>query len=203
MLKRGYTLYRVVKTDKERYGPYMRRIMLLVTVALAMAAMMAISAGSTFASHNAGHNPGGGGGGGGSLPAGCTRDGSQVTCVTERVFTEEETRQLSQRTEFRESPGVAPCMVGQSGRVGTQQGIETDEVLITTFGVFEVTFRETTTTVFQGNVGGQIVSGPTTETVKTGEELLSTFEEEEVVGTTFTATGKCKNVSGPQPQARG
>jgi hypothetical protein len=179
-----------------------KRIGILLTLSAVMAAMVALSAASAFASHNAGHNPGGGGGG--NLPAGCTRGaGGTVTCVETMQRTFEETEELGTRTEFRESPAVAPCTVGQSGRVGTQQGIETQEVLITEFGVFEVVEEDVTTTVFQGNVGGQIISGPTTVTTEISRTLLREFEEEEVVGTTFTATGKCKNIPGPQPQARG
>jgi hypothetical protein len=120
--------------------------------------------------------------------------------------------------------------VGNSDRVGTAEGIATDEVLVTTTETFEVLLRDeflvtleeeilvTTITVtkevFRGGEPNpkQLISTVTGQTQiqevlqKTEEvstELISTDVQREVVGTTFTATGKCKNVSGPQPQTRG
>ena len=184
--------------EKRGTNAVVRRFILLVVVAMVATIITAVP---SFATHQPGHNPGGGGGG--TLPEGCTRDGGQVTCVEEGTSTETEERVLSETTELRESPAVAPCQVGQSNRTGIQRGIQTQEVLVTTIGIFEVTYEETTTTVFQGNVGGQIVSGPTTERgEKISEEQVDTRVEEEVVDTTFTPTGPCRNIPGPQnPQA--
>jgi len=92
--------------------------------------------------------------------------------------------------------------VGNSGRVGTAEGVATDEVLVTTTDEVLVTTTDevlvttetTTTKVFGGRgITGTLLS-TTSNTVETGRE---------VVDTTFTPTGKCKNVSGPQPQSRG
>ena len=47
------------------------------------------------------------------------------------------------------------------------------------------------------------VSKELVDTTEVSRELVKTDVQREVVGTTFTPTGKCKNVSGPQPQTRG
>jgi hypothetical protein len=150
-----------------------------------------------------------------------------VTEFAERTVTEDV---VTTATEFVERPTTGPCQVGNSDRVGTAEGIATDEVLVTTTEMFEVLLRDeflvtledeilvTTITVtkevFRGGEPNpkQLISTVTgqpqiqevlqkTEEVST--ELISTDVQREVVGTTFTATGKCKNVSGPQPQTRG
>lgn len=87
-----------------------------------------------------------------------------------------------------------------------------DEILVTT---------TVTTVVTQGN-GGKVLDTVTGEpqvqevlqnttqvsmelkkTEEVSREVLSTDVQREVADTTFSATGKCKNVSGPQPQTRG
>ena len=174
----------------------------------------------------------------------CTKPGTPrpglVTCVTTTVteetrlvertvteFVERTVREdvVTTATEFVERPTTGPCQVGQSDRVGTAEGIATDEVLVTTTKTFEVLLRDeflvtledeilvTTTTVtteVRRGVGGPLQRGTEKEvdealqnTEEVGRELVNTDVQREVVGTTFTATGKCKNVSGPQPQARG
>jgi hypothetical protein len=124
-----------------------------------------------------------------------------------------------QTTEFVERPTTGPCTVGNSGRVGTAQGVATDEVLVTTTDEILVTTTDevlvtttdevlvttdtTTTEVFGGRgITGTLLS-TTSNTVETGREVVDTQVTSEVVDTTFTPTGKCKNVSGPQPQSRG
>lgn len=187
----------------------------------------------------------------------CSKPGTpkpgQVTCVTTTVtegtkFVERTVTEFAERTvtedvvttatEFVERPTTGPCQVGNSGRVGTAEGIATDEVLVTTTETFEVVLRDevlvtlqdeilvTTTTVTtvitQGSAGGKVLSTVTGQpqvkevlqnttevgrvlqgTTEVSRKLVNTDVQREVVGTTFTATGKCKNVSGPQPQARG
>ena len=157
-----------------------------------MAAMMALSAGSAFADHNPNHNPGGG-----TLPAGCTFTGGGGTtiCVTKTVDQTTEFEITDQTTEFVERPTTGPCTVGNSGRVGTAEGVATDEVLVTT--------ETTTTEVFEGRGNTGTLLSTTSNTVETGREVVDTQVTRDVVDTTFTQTGKCKNVSGPQPQASG
>jgi hypothetical protein len=216
---------------------------LLLTVGVVAAAMVVLGGGAAFA----------------ASVTECTKPGTpkpgQVTCVTttatgETKFVERTVTEFAERTvteavvttvtEFVESPTTGPCQVGQSDRVGTAEGIATDEVLVTTTETFEVLLRDeflvtledeilvTTTTVtkevFRGGepnpkqlistVTGQPqiqevlqkteeVSRELQKTEEVSRELISTDVQREVVGTTFTATGKCKNVSGPQPQTRG
>ena len=185
----------------------------------------------------------------------CTRPGTPgpglVTCVTTTVteetrFVERTVTEFAERTvtedvvttatEFVERPTTGPCQVGNSDRVGTAEGIATDEVLLTTTETFEVLLRDeflvtledeilvTTTTVtteVRRGVGGPLQSTGTEKevdealqnteevgrklvnTTEVGRELVNTDVQREVVDTTFTATGKCKNVPGPQPQTRG
>ena len=136
---------------------------------------------------------------------------------------------MTQATEFVERPTTGPCTVGRSGRVGTAEGVATDEVLVTTTQTFLVTTTQTflvttqttTTQVFEGRGNTGTLLSTTSNTVETGRTLLntdvqralqstnvqralqSTDVDREVVDTVFTPTGKCKNVPGPQPQARG
>jgi hypothetical protein len=221
----------------------MRRIILLLTVGAVAAAMMAISAGVAFAAN--------------SVDKQCTKPGTpkpgQVTCVTKTVteenkFVERTATEFAERTvkedvvstatEFVERPTTGPCQVGNSGRVGTAEGVATDEFLVTTTKTFDVVLRDeflvtledeflvTTTTVttevFQGSSGGKLLSTVTdppkvdeklvetkevsrklVETTEVSRKLVSTDVQREEVGTTFTQTGKCKNVPGPRPQAQG
>ncbi len=220
----------------------MRRIVLLLTAGVVAAAMVVLGGGSALA----------------ASAMQCTKnlDGpGTLTCVTttvteetkfvERTVTEFAERTVTQdvvttATEFVERPTTGPCQVGNSDRVGTAEGIATDEVLVTTTKTFEVVLRDeflvtledeilvTTTTVtkevFRGGeadpkkllstVTGQPqvkealqnteeVGRKLVDTTEVSRELISTDVQRQVVGTTFTATGKCKNVSGPQPQTRG
>ena len=145
-----------------------------------------------------------------------------VTEFVERTVTEDV---VTTATEFVERATTGPCQVGNSGRVSTAEGIATDEVLVTTTETFEVVLRDeflviledeilvttTVTTEVRRGVSGPLQSTGTEKevdetlqnTTEVGRELVNTDVQREVVGTTFTATGKCKNVSGPQPQTRG
>ena len=220
----------------------MRRIVLLLTMGVVAAAMVVLGGGTAFA----------------ASVTQCTKnvDGpGTLTCVTTAVteetkFVERTATEFAERTvnedvvttatEFVERPTTGPCQVGNSDRVGTAEGIATDEVLVTTTDTFEVVLRDeflvtlqdeilvTTTTVtkevFRGGEPNpkQLISTATGQpvvkevlqtttelsrelqnTTELSRELVNTDVQREVVDTTFTATGKCKNVSGPQPQARG
>ena len=218
----------------------MRRIVLLLTVGSVAAAMVVLGGGAALA----------------APVTECTRPGTPgpglVTCVTTTVteetkFVERTVTEFAERTvtedvvttatEFVERPTTGPCEVGNSDRVGTAEGIATDEVFVTTTETFEVLLRDeflvtledeipvTTTTVvteIRRGVGGPLQPGGATEkdvdealqnttevgrelvdTTEVGRELVDTDVQREVVGTTFNATGKCKNVPGPQPQTRG
>ncbi len=220
----------------------MRRIILLLTMAAVAAAMVVLSGGAAFA----------------DSVTRCTKnvDGpGTLTCVTttvteetkfvERTETEFVERTVTEdvvttATKFVERPTTGPCQVGNSDRVGTAEGIATDEILVTTTKTFEVVLQDeflvtledeilvTTTTVtkevFRGGepnpkqllstVTGQpqvneVLQGTTEisrelqNTTEVSRKLVNTKVEEVVVGTTFTPTGKCKNLPGPQPQTRG
>ncbi len=220
----------------------MRRIVLLLTAGAVAAAMVVLGGAAAFA----------------DSVTQCTKnlDGpGTLTCVTTTVteetkFVERTVTEFAERTvtedvvttatEFVERPTTGPCQVGNSDRVGTAEGIATDEVLVTTTETFEVVLRDeflvtledeilvTTTTVtkevFRGGepnpkqliskVTGQPqvqevvqktteVSRELVDTTEVSRELVSTDVQREVVGTTFTATGKCKNIPGPQLQTRG
>lgn len=139
------------------------------------------------------------------------------------------------------TPTSGPCTVGNSGRVGTAEGISTQELAVTSTQalavtstqLFEVTstqkFEVTTVTVkteiFNGRntnrapessvtappvvtktpTGAPVVTetpvgDPIVDKTPTGDPVI---HKTPVGDPVFTATGKCKNVSGPQPQARG
>lgn len=217
----------------------MRRIVSLLTVGAVAAAMVALGGAAALA----------------APVTECTRPGTPgpglVTCVTTNVteatkFVERTVTQFAERTvredvvttatEFVERPTTGPCQVGNSGRVGTAEGIATDKVLVTTTKTFEVVLRDeflvtledeilvtttTVTTVVRRGVTGPVITTETdkevnealqnttevdrelVDTTEVDRELVNTDVQRKVVGTTFTPTGKCKNVPGPQPQTRG
>jgi hypothetical protein len=200
----------------------MRRIMLLGTVALVMAAMMAIGAGTAFAQTT-------------TTGPNCTDQGTGnnkvETCITTTTTktTSTETKTVAGQpivinlaNTSMDTPAVGPCEVGNSGRVGTAEGISTQEfenistqqTEITVTNTFETTTTTTTTTVTtkvkgKTNITENTVTSPpvklptgttTSDPVAVGEAVLTSPP---IGGPVFTATGKCKNVSGPQPQARG
>ena len=200
----------------------MRRIMLLGTVALVMAAMMAISAGTAFAQTTT------------TGPVCGPKAEGVTTCVTTTTVTKEttETEKIAGPpivTEldptFVPTPTTGPCMVGNSGRVGTAEGISTQEfenistqqTEITVTNTFETTTTSVKTETFQGNPNPKKMPLSSNTVNLTPVKLPTGTEASEPVpvGTVvenpptpigdpvFTATGKCKNVSGPQPQARG
>ena len=215
----------------------MRRVFMLL--AAAMAAMMVIGVGTAFASHNPGHNPGGGGGGqlpeGCTFAPGA--GGGTTTCVTKTVdqttefvvtdqttefvvtdqttvfeVTDETTEFVvtDETAEFVERPTTGPCTVGKSGRVGTAEGVATDEVLVTitdevlvttvdevlvtttdevlvtTTDEVLVTTETTTTKVFEGRGDTGTLVDTTSSTVETGREVVDTEVTREVVDTEIT-----------------
>ena len=223
--------------------------MLLVTVALAMAAMMAIGAGTAFAQTTTT----------GPVCA-FVKDTGKTTCVTTTTTKETTTETTNLPNEFVETnlpnetvvtnlpnefvetnlpnefvrtPTSGPCTVGNSGRVGTAEGISTQELAVTSTQalavtstqVFKVTstqaFKVTSTQTFEVTtvtVKTEIFNGNTTKqpnpknpesSVTSPPVVTKTPTGAPVVTKTpvgdpvFTATGKCKNVSGPQPQVRG
>ena len=100
-------------------------------------------------------------------------------------------------TEVRESPGVAPCNVGNSSRVGTQEGITTQEIRTTsTQEVLVTTTTVTTDTYIHGSnyLLSSVTSPPTVVKENVGNPVVTT----EVVSESFEPTGQCKNVPGRQ-----
>jgi hypothetical protein len=189
----------------------------------AMAAMMAIGAGTAFAQTTT------------TGPVCNTTVGmgndAVTTCITTTTTktTSTETNKvagppivINLGNTSMETPAVVPCEVGNSGRVGTAEGISTQEFRnistqqteITVTNTFETTTTTTTTTVTSGKGKKQetttntVTSPPvktltrttTSDPVAVGDAVLTSTKIGDPV---FTATGKCKNVSGPQPQARG
>jgi len=197
----------------------MRRIMLLGTVALVMAAMMAISAGTAFAQTTT------------TGPVCGPVVQGVITCVTTTTTktTSTETTTvagppivINLGNTSMETPAVVPCEVGNSGRVGTAEGtstqefenISTQQTEVTVTSTFETTTTSVKTETFRGNTKKEpetsntvtsppvkVLTGTTTsDPVAVGDAVLTSTPIGDPV---FTATGKCKNVSGPQPQARG
>jgi len=198
----------------------MRRVFMLLTVA--MAAMMAIGAGTAFAQTTT------------TGPV-CNTVGkgkdAVTTCVTTTTTktTSTETNKVAgppividlDNTSV-ETPAVVPCEVGNSGRVGTAEGtstqefenISTQQTEVTVTRTFETTTTTTTTEVTTGQGSNRrttttsatsppvtTLTGTTTsDPMAVGEAALASTPIGDPV---FTATGKCKNVPGPQPQARG
>jgi hypothetical protein len=193
---------------------------MLLTVA--MAAMMAIGAGTAFAQTT-------------TTGPDCTVQGNGQNRV-ETCITTTTTKTTSTETTtvagppivinlddtFVPTPAVGPCEVGNSGRVGTAEGISTQEfenistqqTEITVTNTFETTTTTTTTEVTRGKgkdketTTTSVTSPPvttltgttTSDPVAVGDPVVTSTPIGDPV---FTATGKCKNVSGPQPQARG
>lgn len=132
------------------------------------------------------------------MPNGCgfIFGSNQTVCPT--VTTIQTTENVvTTATEFVERSTTGPCQVGNSDRVGTAEGIATDEILTTTTQTFLITTQRTTTQVFNGfgRVGTPVT---TVKDVELSRVLADTQVTEEIVDTTFVVTGKCKNVSGPQ-----
>jgi len=100
----------------------------------------------------------------------CTFAGGRTTCVQEisRNCTTETTR----------TPTSQSCEVGNSGRRGTQQGN-----VVTTTRVCTITER---TTVFRGRSEQQ------------ESQTTATRTERTVISSQFEATGRCRNIPGPQ-----
>ena len=199
----------------------MKRVFVLL--AAAMGAMMAISAGTALA-----QTP--------MTDTVCTNNGLKGVNKVETCVTTTTTKTTSTET-FKvagdpivinlgntsvDTPTTGPCQVGNSGRVGTAEGISTQEfenistqqTEITVTNTFETTTTTTTTRITRGTGGNATTTETTTPPVTTKVPTGTTFSDPVAVGEAvltstevgdpvFTATGKCKNVSGPQPQARG
>ncbi len=193
--------------------------MLLGTVALVMAAMMAIGAGTAFAQTTT------------TGPVCGPAVQGVITCVTTTTTktTSTETTTVAGSpivinlgNTFVPTPAVVPCEVGNSGRVGTAEGtstqkfenISTQQTEVTVTNTFETTTTSVKTETFRGNTkkepetSNTVTSPPvkvltdttTSDPMAVGEATLASTPTGDPV---FTATGKCKNVPGPQPQARG
>jgi hypothetical protein len=196
----------------------MRRIMLLGTAALAMAAMMAIGAGTAFAQTTT------------TGPVCSPKVQGTTTCVTTTTTKETTTEPtkiagspivINLGNTFVPTPTRGPCEVGNSGRVGTAEGtstqkfenISTQQTEITVTNTFETTTTSVKTETFRGNTKDpetsetvtsppvKVLTGTTTsDPIAVGDAVVTSTKIGDPV---FTATGKCKNVPGPQPQARG
>jgi len=120
---------------------------------------------------------------------------------------------------FANTPTTGPCEVGNSGRVGTAEGISTQESTNVSTQPTEITVTQPTETTtisvktetFQGNKKGDPLTSETvtssvtipkgapssSDPVAVGDaELIST----PIGNPVFTATGRCQNVPGPQNQ---
>jgi hypothetical protein len=120
---------------------------------------------------------------------------------------------------FEKKLTTGPCEVGNSNRVGTAEGISTQEfenistqqTKITVTKTFETTTITTKTETFQGNntnprnrtssntvtsTGGEVLTGTTmSNPVPVGDPVETSKPIGEPV---FTPTGRCENVPGPQ-----
>lgn len=141
--------------------------LLLTVAAIASLMLLMISAGSASA------NPGGG-----QLPAGCTLVQGKTTCVTSTVYTVEENRLQSSTTEERTRQETQLCQRGSSSQTGTQTVTYTDTYQIDTYGVYDITYTTTTTTVYQGHPqAGNVISSESSVPVEIGQTLLRTYDE--------------------------
>ncbi len=193
--------------------------MLLGTVALVMAAMMAIGAGTAFAQTTT------------TGPVCGPKVQGVITCVTTTTVTTETTETttvagppivINLGNTSVSTPTSGPCTVGNSDRVGTAEGtstqefenISTQQTEITVTNTFETTTTSVKTETFRGKTNKdpetsntvtsppvKVLTGTTTsDPVAVGDPVVTSTPIGDPV---FTATGKCKNVSGPQPQVRG
>jgi len=200
------------------YDSMKKRIVLLLTVTAVMMAMVALSVGTAFAQTTT------------TGPV-CEKVGSVITCVTTTTVTTETTETTTVAgppivtnldNTFVATPTTGPCTVGNSGRAGTAEGISTQEfenistqqTEITVTNTFETTTTSVKTETFKGNTKKDPETSETVTSPPVKVLTGTTTSDPEAVGDpvmtstpigdpVFTATGKCKNVSGPQPQARG
>jgi hypothetical protein len=195
-----------------------KRIVLLLTVTAVMMAMVALSVGTAFAQTTT------------TGPVCGPKVQGEITCVTTTTTKETTTGTtkiagppivINLPNTSVSTPTGGPCEVGNSGRVGTAEGtstqefenISTQQTEITVTNTFETTTTSVKTETFTGNTKKpetsetvtsppvKVLTGTTTSdpvAVGTAEEISTPIGDP-----VFTATGKCKNVSGPQPQARG
>jgi hypothetical protein len=149
-----------------------------------------------------------------------------ITCVTTTTNTETTTETTTIAgppivtnldNTFEDTITTGPCEVGNSNRVGTAEGISTQEfenistqqTEITVTNTFETTTTTVKTETFRGNTNGTpltsttVTSPPvkvltkttTSDPVRVGDpkETSTPIGEPE-----FTPTGRCENVAGPQ-----
>jgi hypothetical protein len=196
-----------------------KRIVLLLTVTAVMMTMVALSVGTAFAQTTT------------TGPVCGPKVQGETTCVTTTTTKETTTETttvagppivINLGNTSVSTPAVGPCEVGNSGRVGTAEGtstqefenISTQQTEITVTNTFETTTTSVKTETFTGNTNKdpktsetvtsppvKVLTGTTTsDPVAVGDPVVTSTPIGDPV---FTATGKCKNVSGPQPQARG
>lgn len=193
-----------------------KRIVLLLTVTAVMMAMVALSVGTAFAQTTT------------TGPVCGPKVDGVITCVTTTTVTTETTETtkiagppivINLGNTSVSTPAVGPCEVGNSGRVGTAEGtstqefenISTQQTEITVTNTFETTTTSVKTETFRGNTKKpetsntvtsppvKVLTGTTTsDPVAVGDPVVTSTPIGDPV---FTATGKCKNVSGPQPQS--
>ncbi len=198
----------------------MKRILLVLGVAAVMVALAALGAGTAFAQTTT------------TGPVCSPKVKGVITCVTTTTVktTSTETTKIAGPpivtnldNTFVATPTTGPCTVGNSGRAGTTEGISTQEFKntttqqteITIINTFETTTISVKTETFMGNTDkppattNTVTSPPvktptgttTSKPVPVGPVVNN--PPTEIGDPVFTATGKCKNVSGPQPQVRG
>jgi len=197
----------------------MKRIALLFTLATVVATMVAVGASLSALAQTTTTGPV------------CNTTGQGVNKVQTCITTETTKTTSTEKTTVAglpivtnlpntsvDTPTTGPCEVGNSNRVGTAEGISTQEFKnistqqteVTITNTFETTTTKTTTTVTRGTGGNTQPPQTTTVTSPPVKVLTGTTKSDPIaVGTAevistkigdpvFTATGKCKNVSGPQ-----
>jgi hypothetical protein len=163
----------------------MKRVLLLVSVGVVMTVALALVAGAAGAEATTVCR----------IEFGSQFDYRVCTTTTVEQTTEFVVKDLG--TEVSEVPGVSPCTVGSSGRVGTQEGITTQEIRTTsTQEVLVTTTTVTRDTYIYGSnyLLSSVTSPPTVVKEDVGDPEVTT----EVVSESFEPTGRCKNAPGKQ-----
>ncbi len=193
----------------------MRRIALLFTLASVVATMVAVGASLSALAQTTTTGPVCGDKVMGVITCVTTTMTKETTTETTTIAGPPIVTNLPNTSEDTITPG--PCEVGNSNRVGTAEGISTQEfenistqqTEITVTKTFETTTTTVKTETFKGNTKGdpltsttvtsppvKVLTGTTTsDPVLVGkpEETSTPIGEPE-----FTPTGRCKNVAGPQ-----
>jgi hypothetical protein len=195
----------------------------IVSVLVAMGAIMLLSVGTAFAQTTTTGPVCNTVGNGNNAVTTCITTTTTTTTSTETTTVPGPPIVINLGNTFVDTPAVGPCEVGNSGRVGTAEGISTQEfenistqqTEITVTNTFETTTTTTTTTVTSGKGKNEktmtstvnsppvsVLTGTTqSDPVAVGGAVLTSTPIGDPV---FTATGRCQNVPGPQnPQAVG